>query len=307
MDIQLPSCTLSGRYKIIVTDKGGSKRISNWFDNLVTDLGLDQISNVPLGTGSVPYLLTQAYVGTGDAPVAVSDVSLSEYLSSSDVVETTGTSSYVAGNPPYWRYVRTFTFAAGTVTGTLSEVGVGYTKDTLFSRALITDALGEVSPVKVLADEGIQLVYELRSYINPNDVNQLVTIDGNIPSLSEIYNVVIRPAAMTSAKTINIGVGYAHTNVALYSGDIQNNTLVPLGSSTSLTTYVTPVAYAPGSFTSNVSFSFATTSGNYAGGVKAVRISNSQCDFQIGITPPIIKMSSMRLTMTFSLKYGRSP
>lgn len=305
MDIQLPTCALSGRYKIIVTDKNGSKRISNWFNNIVTDLGLDQISNVPLGTGSVPYLITQAYVGTGDIPATVGDVSLSEYLASSDVVETTGTSSYVAGNPPYWRYVRTYTFAAGTVTGVLSEVGVGYTKDTLFSRALITDALGEVSPIKVLADEGIQLVYELRSYINPNDVNQLLTIDGNIPSLSGVYNVVIRPAAMTSARTINIGVGYSHTNVALYSGNIQNNTLVPLGSSTSLTSYVTPLTYVAGSFTSNISFEFVTTVGNYTEGVKAVRISNSQCDFQIGFTPPIMKMSSMRLTMTFSLTYGR--
>ena len=185
MDIQLPLCRLAGRYKVIITSSRGT-RDYGWFDNLITDTGLDQISNVPLGTGNVPYLFTQAYVGTGDTPPAFSDSSLADYLASSDVVESTGINSYVAGSPPYWRYVRTYTFAPGTVTGVLSEVGVGYTKDTLFSRALIVDVLGRISPITVLADEGIQLVYELRSYINSGDVLQTISIDGNIPSLSGV-------------------------------------------------------------------------------------------------------------------------
>lgn len=306
MDITLHAGKLSGRYKILVFKSDDCVYSSDWFDNLLTDTGMDQICNSPLGTGGVPYLFPYAFVGTGNTTPAFTDTSLDQYLATSGQVENTGTLSYVSGTVPYWRYVRTYTFTAGTVTGKLAEVGVGYSSSTLFSRALIADAAGNVSPVTVLSDEGIQLIYELRSYINPDDVAGSVTIAGNIPGIEATYATVTRPAAMTTAKAINIGVGYTHTNVALYSGAIQANNLVPLGSSTSLTTYAAPNVYTPGSFTCTVPFTFLETDGNYVGGVPAVRVSNSQCDFQIGFTPPIPKSTSYILSFNITFVYSRA-
>jgi hypothetical protein len=189
----------------------------------------------------------------------------------------------------------------------LSEVGVGNTKDTLFSRAIIVDQFGDIAPITVLADESIQLSFELRSYVNPNDVLMNVVVAGNTTGSDVLHQVTIRPAQINTAKTINIGIGYSHNNIALYSGVIQVNTLPPSGSSTSLTTYANIAAYTPGSFQASFIFNtiFSETVGNYAGGVKAIRVSNSQCDFQLGFDPPIMKTSSDILRFGVTLSWGR--
>lgn len=279
---------------------------SGWFSNLVLDNGLDQVANVPLVSG-IPYLITQGYVGTGTSDPLPNQVSLENYLASSDTLTTEGTNAYIAGPPVYWRHIRTFTFAVGTITGILSEVGVGKTKDTLFSRALIVDQFGSIAPVTVLEDEGIQLSYELRSYVNPGDAMSTVIVQGNTPGAETTHQVTVRPAQINTAKTINIGMGYTHNNIALYSGEIQANTLVPLGSHTSLTTYAALDAYTPGSFQASFIFntSFAEATANYAEGVKAVRVTNSQCDFQMGFDPPIMKTSRDILRFGVTLTWGR--
>jgi hypothetical protein len=303
--MQLLRIGYSGRYRIKKVRAGQVTFDSGWFSNLITDSGLDQIANIPLGTGGIPYLITQGYVGTGDTPPAVTDTFLSSYLASSDTFEAGGTNSFIDGMPPYWRHVRVFTFAAGTVTGALREVGVGNTKDTLFSRALIVNTEGTVQTVEVLADEGIQLSYELRAYINSSDVVFNATLPGNTSGSDITHTFTVRPANISVAKSINIGIGYSHNNIALYSGVIQGINQIPLGSATSLTSYVNIDTYVPGSFSTSFSLIFYESTGSYTEGVKAIRVSNQQCDFQIGVVPPIMKTSRYILTLTAYISWGR--
>jgi hypothetical protein len=304
--IQLPRISYAGQYRLWKIKDGSATYDSGWFDNLITDGGLDQFANIPLGTGGIPYLFTGAHVGTGTATPAFTDTSLTNYLASATPQETGGTNSYIAAsgsNPPYWRFVKIFTFPVGTVTGVLSEVGVGNTKDTLFSHALILNQFGDVQTVEVLADEGIQLAYELRSYINPSDVPMTVTFSGNTIGSNVVHDLVIRPCAMSVAKSLNIGMGYSHNNIALYSGNIQSNVQVPLGTSTSLTSYVNIDPYTAGDYYVSYSQQFLETVGNYS--IPALRTSSQQFDFQVGVTPPVLKTGNYILTIGFILRWGR--
>jgi hypothetical protein len=185
----------------------------------------------------------------------------------------------------------------------LSEVGVGNTKDTLFSHALILNQFGDVQAVEVLADEGIQLAYELRSYINPSDVPMTVTFSGNTIGSDVVHDLVIRPCAMNVAKSLNIGMNYSHNNIALYSGNIQSNVQIPLGTSTSLTSYVNIDPYTAGDYYVSYSQQFLETVGNYS--IPAIRTSSQQFDFQVGLTPPVLKTGNYILTLGFILRWGR--
>src|SRR5690554_2149556 len=107
---------VSGFYKLQVCRPDGSVRDSAEFPNLVTDAGLNRM-------GANSDYLNWCQVGTGSTAPTVSDTALAARVAGS---ATASESNGAQPSAPYysWR-IRTFTFAAGTATGNLAEVGVG--------------------------------------------------------------------------------------------------------------------------------------------------------------------------------------
>src|SRR5690606_22222525 len=144
---------VAGRYKLIkhkVREDGTlyNTEIVADFPNLITDSGLDL-----LAAGSLNSVVGKCWVGSGNSAPSVTDTALESEIAST----TNATSSSFANNsgpPDYYSYaVKVFRFSTGVAAGNISEVGVGATNNTLFSRALVLDSEGNPTSITVLADE----------------------------------------------------------------------------------------------------------------------------------------------------------
>lgn len=124
---------IAGRYKLTAIKPDGSKReLSDWFPNLITDIGLER-----MGVGA---FITTCVVGSGNATPQFTDSQLQSRVASTTTIQTNSYASGVGAPDYYCYYSLTFRFPIGAAAGNLSEVGVGWSSSSLFSRALILGA-----------------------------------------------------------------------------------------------------------------------------------------------------------------------
>lgn len=169
---------MAGRFKFVAHKKDGSSRVlADWFDNLMLDAGLER-----LGTGGV---LGRCAVGTDSTAPNVSQTALVGFLASTTTINAT--SRGVAPDQSYVFVRFTYRFAEGVAAGNLSEVGVGWANDAMFSRALIKDDLGDPTTITVLSDELLDVIYEVRIYPDLSDKVFNVDISG------ATYEFTLRP------------------------------------------------------------------------------------------------------------------
>ena len=114
---------------------------------------------------------TSALSGTGNSTPVVSQTILDNQTGvSSSGIETYGSTT----SSPYYGYkIFTFRFNQGIAAGNISEIGVGWSGTTplqLFSRTLIKDINGDPTTITVLADETLDVIYELRLYAPETDL-----------------------------------------------------------------------------------------------------------------------------------------
>lgn len=140
----------AGRYQLQVKRLDGSiKYESDWFDNLITNAGLDSYGSVYANT-------FRAWLGTG-AAVAEVDTSMSAVATTTSYTAAT---SYQQVTAPPWEKTRyIFTFPVGAYVGTISDVGVGWGTGVasftpLYSHALLPTAitLGAIDQVILTYD-----------------------------------------------------------------------------------------------------------------------------------------------------------
>lgn len=197
---------------------------------------------------------------------------------------------------------KTFTFAAGTVTGNLSEVGIGRFADnvSLASKSLIKDN-GTPITLTVGPTDVLTVTYEFRRYYPENDVLATVDIGG------QSYDVVIRPAGAASDTNSNTAFSTFIYPTA-YSGDIGIQTGYPTGSSSDGS--YSSAAYVSDSHERNFTCTWGLNQGNFAGGIKSVLVRTTFGNYQCSFTPPIPKpttspLKSLALNFTFS--WARRP
>ena len=174
----------SGRYKIVVnhTDTDLIVRETPWFDNLITDAGLNAMGN---GFDSV------CYVGSGNAAPTVADTQLQSQLARSSGIGTLSSGVQVTTEPYYGRFTRSYTFAIGAVVGTVKEVGIGVGNPTptmLFSRALLMDEFGVTTELTLTEMDRLTVFYEFRQCIPTGDVETEIEINGST------YDCLVRAA-----------------------------------------------------------------------------------------------------------------
>ena len=293
---------MEGFYSFKVSNSKGESRdlsgiIAEDHKNLILDVGLNA-----LGTTSV---VSACKVGTGVTPVAISQTDLATPLA------TTSTQQYSStgrnNTAPYYTWGRrTFRFNQGVAAGNLTEVGVTYGGgSSLFSRALIVDSGGNPTTLTILADEWLDVTYELRIY------QDLADKTFNITLLGVDHVVTVRPANVTSNPSGSsyffdhfISWYYYYSQCSHYNGTIGTITGSPsgVGSSTGGTSYG---AYSQNSLQRSIIYGVGLDDANLEGGIQSTIINTHKCSWQVGYVPAIAKDSFKTLTMNYTLSWGR--
>lgn len=297
------NAAVSGRFKFeaFKADKNGNeiegtrRVLADWFDNLITNNGLNLIGSSVSGG----YLL-YCQVGSGSTAPANGDTALVSRISGTNT--STSTSSGNQSTEPYfcWRR-RTYRFSAGQAAGNISEVGVGpATTGNLFSRALILDGDGDPTTITVLSDEVLDVTYELRVYPPTVDWEDTVSISG------VSYDLIGRASEVTTGHW-NISAGGSAMTASVptaYNGTIGSITGSPSGSF-SAGTSVSTQSYSSGTHQKDAIGSWGLSNGNLAGGITAIDIAFGFGMYQFGIDPAIPKTSSTVLDLTFRISWAR--
>lgn len=298
-----PRLEMGGHFTIRAVSQRGSRVLAD-FDNLILDSGLER-----LGTGGV---LTHVQLGTGSTAPAVGQTALVSF-SASTSNQTASVDSYVAGPPVYHQNIRSFRFAAGTATGTFSEIGVGWASSgSLFSRALILDGGGSPTTITVLSDEALDVDYRFRSYPSTSDVSGTLTLSGIG------YTYTLRPALIStlgqwSAASI-LNYGFV---VGSNSDTAHNGASLALGAITAQHTGSTSQAYmGTFNYSSYVGGSLSRagvattglTAGNPVGGIKGMIIAfGSYGYYQILFGSVIPKDNTKIMTHGQRITWARRP
>ena len=166
------------------------------FPNVITNAGLDWIGSTQSNVTSYSCI-----VGTGTAVPAVTDTALGTVLASTDTQFGPIAQGNNASPGNYAWSAKTWRFPAGAAAGNISEVGVAFKSypaaaPYLWSRQLILDGAGSPTTITVLANEYLDVTYELRLYPNLTPVTGTLTLTGG-----GSYAYTIAPRALTSWRT----------------------------------------------------------------------------------------------------------
>ena len=293
---------MEGFYSFKVSNSKGESRdlsgiIAEDHKNLILDVGLNA-----LGTTSV---VSACKVGTGVTPVAVSQTDLATPLAITSTLQSSSTGRN--STAPYYTWGRrTFRFGQGTAAGNLTEVGVTYGGgSSLFSRALIVDSGGNPTTLTILADEWLDVTYELRIY------QDLADKTFNITLLGVDHVVTVRPANVTTNPSDSsyffdhfISWYYYYSQCSHYNGTIGTITGSPSGEGSSAGG-VSYGAYSQNSLQRSIIYGVGLNDANLAGGIQSTIINTDKCRWQVGYSPAIAKDSFKTLTMNYTLSWGR--
>lgn len=274
----------------------GSRRVAaKWFPNLITDNGLNRM-------GAASDYLSVCMVGSGSTAPANTDTSLQSQVASTGTVNSTTTGNNAS--PRYGWKRRTYRFAAGAAAGNLSEVGVGYSTTEVFSRALILDGGGNPTTITVLADEVLDVSYELRFYISEADVPFSVDISG------VTYACVVRPSSINEAIGDQIGDSISVNTFGRANGisAYETQTLGAVTGAPGGPEFQVDWAnssYSAGTFYRTTVVTAGLNQANTATGIGSLRVDNTFCDWQMNFTPKIPKDATKVLTLNVRSSWGR--
>lgn len=304
-EIILPNHRVSGAYKLVGRlDDGRTRIISDWFPNIVTDLGLNK-----WGTGQP---VVQCSVGSGTATPVAGDIALGTW-----VADATTNSSVVYAKKttsPYYGYgTATFTFAPPGSNKTLAEVGVGWGSGgtNLFSRARIKAPGGADTTVTWLAAETLYVYYEARMY--PWETDATFT---NVAISGTNYSGTVRLMRASDAeagKFWNAAQSMTAPNgvpgsisVSAYSGTIGTITATePSGTKAPRTSSVEE-AYVSGSYYRYGNAVWGPNDANMT--IQSFGLTPTAHPYQMSISPSIVKSSGWTLALNFqSPAWARYP
>jgi hypothetical protein len=191
-------------YTFEVFKRDGTLRRSLTVKNMVVNAGL----NALLNTANVTLNSGTCIIGTGTTAVSAADTQLSGGTTAVKVGRLNNAKTITAltdGGDYRIRSRMQFRYAVGAATGTWSEVGVGQTDgasgfNPMFSRALILDGLGNPTTISVLADEYLDVTYDV--IIRP----PLEDVTGSFTLAGTTYNYTLRACSVTSVSFFQEGV-----------------------------------------------------------------------------------------------------
>ena len=298
----LPGPRVQGFYKLEAMRPDGRIRpLTDWFPNLITNVGLDAMGS--LASNRVPFYVS--VVGTGNTAPHVNDTNLVTQVGQSGVANATNGRQ---PTEPYFGWMRkTFQHAQGQATGNLAEVGIrSETTATLMSRALILDGGGVPTTITVLADEFLNVSYELRMYPPLTDTLGTITLEDVLRDTIGRANQVTDDSPWSQELGVRPvytwdGIGFTH---AFYEGPLNDILTLPGGASVAGGS-ITPGAYTGGTYKKTFTGGIGLSAGNFAGGIGAWMIRTSIGSYKIGFDPPLMKTNTKTLSLTAELTWAR--
>lgn len=290
--------SMTGHYKMVAYKLDGTSRVvADWFPNLILNNGLNQIE-------STDGMFNAASVGSGSAAPAAGQTQLANLVASTGSVQSIQSGNELASGYG-WRRL-TFRFAQGAAAGNLSEVGVGSSSTNLFSRALILDGLGQPTTVTVLADEFLDVVYELRAYWPTTDVTGTATISGVSTGF------VMRACEVGQWGASWISGPFGGNNNFFGQCYAEGATLGAISASPS-GTFIGQSdgssrvgSYSNGSFSRTFRTSFGLNAVTQSiGAIRLLSAGNSDVLFQCSFDPPVAKTNQFNLDLDFTFSWAR--
>ena len=261
------------------------------FENLITNNGLDLIGK----KASCNYMI----VSSDNTVPSITDTTINIL----GVTQLDGTGN---GNvnknvttAPYWvSYKRVRRFDAGVGTGNIAKIAISNnpTGTDLFSIALVKDGNGNPTTITKLADEILDVSYELRQYINTGDTATTITISGKTHNVtSRIWGLGRWDATWVDSVAHFGGIGITETNLVGITSNI-GGVVIPFNRD----------AYVVGSYKSVVRLSsIGLDTGNFATGINTV-LTTQGLLYQFGINPPILKKNTQILQLPpITISWGR--
>lgn len=314
---------VKGRYRIVATSpRYKGERVLAEFDNLILDGGLDR-----LGVDGVTDVFRYCRLGSGNTAPNVGQTTLTaQFAFVQGPNDGAGyaafvTNTYIPGPPPRMECRIQYRFPEGTATGTIAEVGVGWTTSGsgLFSRALIVDGGGSPTTLTILSDETLDVFYTVSLYPPTADVIGTGVVIGGTP-----YNYVARYSRISSTQYFDPfclsrnAFSNTNLNAPVLCGIYPSTSVIgsitgePSGLITQFDT-ITPQTYTNGSFNRTIEYVAGLTR-NPAGGVKCVNFMPSRnilsltsgCNnFQMEFNNPIPKNGTTVLTLRANWAWAR--
>lgn len=291
--------TLSGRYLLRVVGSEGLRR-SYSFDNMVVDNGLEQI-----GTDTVN--LTYCQVGRNANPATPLDTNLYYYNAYTSIINEPINFSKSQTKDNVLETNITYEFPFGAITQDITEISVGNQINTdIFSRALIRDALGNPTSIKVGPDEGLFVTYTVETHVNAADTQVTKVINGVNTVITIRPSMLGVGSAWTPVKTgLQTDVG----SFALASDlPMLDNLETPIINQDFSADKFSSMTYTPLSHQRTHAFKFGKLKANFPTGIKTVFIrSNTPFlgAYQLEFNPAIAKTEQNTLSFNLTIGWGR--
>jgi hypothetical protein len=299
---------MSGHFTLTRRGPDGKVRQRLEFDNLITDLGLDQLVTSPGYAYGFAYPFAGCCVGTGNTTPAVTDTTLAAFLASTGGGDQNGTVTYVAGPPAYWKDVLTYRFGTGVAAGNLTEIGIFPTnlnETSLGARALVLDGGGAPTALVVLADEILDVTYERRVYLDTTDTSSTFTING------VVYNTVQRLSQINSPPLMGRQV-QADLEIVAYAGALGTVLQTPASPAYAITynNGATVAPYVNGNHYIDVTTTAPVGDANFTDGIQAITFTSKYHQFQMSFIDPLTgkgipKVTGQKLTVAYRFSWAR--
>lgn len=229
---------VKGRYRLLVKRNGETVKDTGWFDNLITNQGLDFL-------GTVDNYVSSCQVGSSSTTPQFTDVAMGARIAGSSSSSPEGR---IETATRYAVHKKTFTFAAGAAAGNISEVGVGTSTsgNTLFSRALILDSFGNPTTIVVTAEDELVVIYEL--WFKQPESDFTSTVSGHTFTIRSSMADTVGSVGWLVNSATAFTVATTGSTIILYTGGIGGITGRPSGTQASASGGAsTNEAYTPGS------------------------------------------------------------
>jgi hypothetical protein len=302
-----------GRYRLVVNEGTERERDTGWFDNIVTDIGLDRLAQA-----TSPQVFAWASIGTGTALASASDTSLQAFVADSSTLSLDSQSNL--GPSDYLGHMQAhYTYAQGAVVGNMAEVGIGWASGggSLWSRARIEYG-GSPTTLTLISLDQLTVYYELTCTPVTTDISGTVTISSvDYDYQGRLANAASFMAALFSAlnssgvewgQIIGGGGGSSSLVAKSYQASSTLGAITGEPSGSSETSGSSTVAsYTNGTFVRDSTMTLTPSQGNLSGGIGCILLNYTATSmtFQYHFDTPIPKDNTKTLTLTARFSWGR--
>lgn len=262
----LPDLDSNGNYQVI---KGTTENYD--FENLIPNSGLN-------GIGRLQAVTERCWVSADTTEPTFTTTVVGSILGESMELSSSVSSSDMTSNPIYQTQAIIYRFEAGNGTGNISKIAVGWNEggNNYWSISLVKDTSGAPVVITKLADEILDVTYELRVYVSTTDFKGSVTI------ASKRYNVIARPSINNPSLWFDsiLANNTRLEKAEAYAGFISGIYERPDGLDQNvLDVSITTEGYVNGSYRRGHRVRASVSQGNFLNGIRSFVVSYDQYRF----------------------------